>query len=173
MTVMPPEPYTAAQKLNEALVDFTACIGAALPDVCSYGLIIGEGYVPFDPDPEDNCPDLSKDEILCTQAWVRVESITPQATPNTYEENDGDGTTLAIELEVGILRCFETPEDGQAPTATNILAASMQAIEDMNALYCAAMDCEVWAKIESGSWLPSGPLGGQYGGIWTFTVYPE
>lgn len=61
-------------RLQDALIQFTGCIGEAMPDICSYGLTIGESYVPFDPDTEDGC---EEDEAICSQVWVRVESINP------------------------------------------------------------------------------------------------
>lgn len=155
-----------ADRLNEALVGFTGCIGEALENLCSYGLTIGETYVPFDPDPEDDC---DEDEVACSQAWVRVMGVTPTTAPEGFA-GEGCGVELSVELEVGILRCIDIPEDGEAPTATDVMVAAMQAMEDMQAIYCAAMDCAVWESITSGSWAPEGPLGAQYGGTWTFTV---
>lgn len=157
-----PDPAAA---LNEALVAFTGCIGEALADICSYGLTIGETYVPFDPDPEDDC---DEDEVACSQAWVRVMAVQPAHVTESFE---GDcGGVMRLDLEVGVLRCLEIPEGGEAPTATDVLVASMQAMTDMRAIHCAAMACEVWDSIETGQWSPSGPLGGQYGGTWTFSV---
>lgn len=151
-------------RLNEALVGFTGCIGEAVEDICSFGLTIGETYVPFDPDPEDDC---DADDVACSQVWVRVMGVTPTAS----EGWDADcGSVMRIDIEVGVLRCFEIPEEGEAPSTTDVLAAALQAMTDMNAIYCAAMACEVWESIDAGQWTPSGPLGGQYGGIWTFTV---
>lgn len=156
-----------ADALNEALLQFTACVGESLTDVCSYGITIGDSYVPFDPDPEDDC---EEGEAACSQAWVRVMGITPTAT--TGFDGGDCSATLSLDLEVGVLRCIETPEDGEAPAASDVLIASMQAMEDMKAIYCAAMSCEVWDSITAGEWSPTGPLGGQYGGIWVFTVQP-
>lgn len=160
---MLPDP---ADRLNTALVAFTGCIGESLADLCSYGLTIGETYVPFNPDPDDDC---DEDEAICSQAWVRVMGVTPTAAPESFG-GQGCGVELSVELEVGVLRCLDIPEGGEAPTATDVMAASMQAMSDMQTIYCAAMACEVWESIESGSWAPEGPLGGQYGGTWTFTV---
>jgi hypothetical protein len=154
-----------SDRLNTALVMFTGCIGESLADICSYGLTIGETYVPFDPDPEDNCPD---DEAACSQAWVRVMGVNPTDVPESFD-NDCS-VDLRLTLEVGVLRCLDIPEDGEAPTASDVLVAATQAMADMNAIYCAAMGCDVWDSIDSGSWVPTGPLGGQYGGIWTFDV---
>lgn len=164
-------PETGSDALNVALVAFTGCVGEAFRDaedeadrICSYGLTIGETYVPFDPDPEDDCED---DEAVCSQLWVRVMNVTPQAV-NSW---GGDcATSLDLDIEVGVIRCIEMPEDGEAPLASNVLAAALQAASDMNRVFCAAMACEVWEKITSNQWTPMGPLGGQHGGIWTFTV---
>jgi hypothetical protein len=161
------QPLTRDEQLHQALIEFTACVGNALADICSYGLTIGEAYVPFDPDPDDEC---DSDEVQCSQAWVRVMSAAP--TPQAVESWAGEdcSLTLRMDLEVGVLRCIEIPEGGEAPTASDVLAAAVQSMDDMNAILCAALGCEVWDSISVGSWAPSGPLGGQYGGTWTFTV---
>lgn len=151
--------------LQDALIDFTGCIGEALVDICSYGLTIGETYVPFDPDPEDDCPD---NVAACSQAWVRVMGVQPTAAPQSF--GNDCSVDLKLTLEVGVLRCIDIPEDGEAPTASDVLVAALQSMDDMKVIYCAAMSCEVWDSIESGSWTPNGPLGGQYGGVWTFDV---
>lgn len=151
--------------LQTALVSFTGCIGEALDGICSYGLTVGEAYVPFDPDEEDECED---GEAACSQVWVRVMNVEPV---HMQESFGGDcGAVMQVQLEVGVLRCFEIPAEGEAPSATDLLAYALQAMEDMKALYCAAMNCDVWDSITSGVWEPTGPLGGQYGGIWTFTA---
>lgn len=156
-------PTTGADRLNEALVAFTGCVGESLEDICSYSLTIGETYVPFEPD-EDDDEDC---DAQCSQAWVRVMNVTPVSSDSW--DNDC-ATVMRIDLEVGVLRCIEIPDDGEAPTGLDVMTAAMQSMQDMNAIYCAAMACEVWNAIDAGQWAPSGPLGGQYGGMWTFTV---
>lgn len=173
MSETPPETVDPAEALNEALVAFTACVGEALDGICTYGLTIGETYVPFDPDPDEvlsaECePD--DDGFICSQLWVRVmDSKILHVEENSFSHGECGGV-MSLSLEVGVLRCLDIPEDGKAPTATDMLVASMQAMTDMKAIHCAAMDCEVWDSINSLTWVPSGPLGGQYGGIWTFEV---
>lgn len=168
MTVTPTE-TEPTERLHEALVEFTACIGNALEGVCSYGFTIGEAYVPFDMDPDEDCDD-SEDDVSCSQAWVRVASVVPQSGGVEGFGGQDCYLTLSLDLEVGVLRCLEIPEDGEAPTTTDVLLAGLQAMDDMNAMLCAALGCEVWDSISVGQWQPVGPLGGQYGGIWTFTV---
>lgn len=161
---------TPAEAINTALMAFTSCIGESLDGICSYGLTIGAEYVPFDPDEEDGCED---DEALCSQAWVRVDNV---ATSGSASWGGDCAVEMVLTLEVGVLRCIAIEEDGEAPTATDVMAAAFQSMDDMNSIFCAAMGCEtsegvhVFASIESGTWVPLGPLGGQYGGTWTFTA---
>lgn len=169
MSTTPEEPTTPDERLHEALVGFTGCIGEAIEGICSYGLTIGAEYVPFDPDPEDECED---DEALCSQMWVRVVDVQPTAVPDSFEAG-GCYASLRLNLEVGVIRCLEIPEGGEAPTASDVLVAAMQAMTDMNTIFCAAMNCEVWDEINAGQWSPLGPLGGQNGGTWTFSVILE
>lgn len=152
--------------LHQSLVEFAGCVGEALEGICSYGLTVGETYVPFDPDPEDDC---DEEETQCSQAWVRV--MTGGITNVSDGFDGGDcAASMRLTLEVGVLRCFDIPEEGAAPTATEVLVAALQSATDMKAIYCAAMSCEVWDAINAGSWAPMGPMGGQYGGTWTFDV---
>jgi hypothetical protein len=170
------QPTTLADRIHAALVGFTACIGTSLEGICSYSLTFGDTYIPFMPNEDDDC-DTDED---CNQAWVRVTGVTV-----AYDDDKGwdktpggdggpcDGTcggTFSIGLEVGVLRCYEVPEGGEAPTADLVLASAMQSVEDMSAIYLAAMNCEEWESIDTQGWNPEGPLGGQYGGWWNFTV---
>lgn len=164
----PGERYTA--RLQAALVEFSGCIGNALDGICSFGLTMGENYVPFDLDEDEDCDEENGEMPDCSQAWVRVMSVTP--TPGAPVSWDGKevGVELMIDLEVGVIRCLDIPEDGEAPTTTEVLTQALQSVEDMNDMLCAAMSCDVWESISIGSWAPLGPLGGQHGGSWTFTV---
>lgn len=167
MTEPTPEvsPQLRADALNEALVGFTGCVGEALEGICSVGLTIGEAYVPFEPDDDEEC---DEDDAYCSQAWVRVEGVRPEIEESF--EAGGCAARLFVTIEVGVMRCFTIPDKGEAPTATDVLVASMQGMDDMQAIFCAAMNCEVWVSIEASPWQPLGPMGGQYGGVWTFTA---
>lgn len=159
-------PASGLERLHDALIQFTGCIGNALEDICSYGLTIGEEYVPFDPDPEDECDD---EEVQCSQAWVRVVSVVATKLSESFDGSDC-ASTLALELEVGVIRCVPIEEDGEAPKASDVLIAALQAMTDMNTIHCAAFGCEVWESLSAGQWVPFGPLGGQHGGTWSFTA---
>lgn len=159
------------ERFHNALIAFTAAIGNAL-DVCSYGLTIGEAYVPFDSDAEDECDEDTEDAALCTQAWVRVTDISPTGGVTGFDGSQCD-SLLRLGLEVGVLRCMTIEEQGEAPKASDVLVAALQSMDDMRAIYRAATedpDAAVWDTLLAGQWVPNGPMGGQYGGIWTFTV---
>lgn len=168
MTTLPVGSGDPLPPLHASLLLFTGCVGESVPDICSYGLTIGETYVPFDPDPEEDC---GEDTAICSQIWVRVTDINPT---NITDGMAGSSCSmsLAIGLEVGIIRCIEIPEGGEAPEASEVMVAALQTMDDMQALLCAAVNCEVdaWDEITVGAWTPIGPEGGQYGGMWTFTV---
>jgi hypothetical protein len=157
-----------ADALNDALVAFTGAIGEAVTGICSYGLTYGDTYVPFAPDDIDQtCTDV--EEAMCSQVWVRLISASP--SPGAVEAWTGDcAIEMSMQLEVGVVRCVGIPEGGEAPAATDALIAAIQANDDMMAIHCAAMATEVWSSITTGTWQPHGPIGGQYGGTWDFTV---
>lgn len=166
--------------LTTGLLNVAMSVGAALDDLCSYGLTVGESYVPFDPDPEDE--DCGHDEGGCSQAWVRVMSISDRLlteeggdwSEGDLDSADEDGDCscgFVVDFEVGAIRCFPTADGGAAPTATEVLLASGQTMDDMAAIRCAVMNTK-WpgASLEVGQWVPMGPAGMMYGGVWTFTV---
>lgn len=157
---------TPTEQLQDALLGFTGCIGQSLEDICSYGLTIGEAYIPFDPDDDSPC---DPEEIPCSQAWVRVMHVLPTDVSETFAGSECT-SVLSITLEAGVIRCIPIEEEGEAPKESDVLAAAMQSMADMLAIQCAALGCEVWESIILNEWVPHGPLGGQYGGTWTFTV---
>lgn len=158
----------AVLALQNAIITFTGCISDALPDICSVGFTLGEGYVPFDPDPDEDCKGT---DVECSQAWVRAMNIQPKGGGAVGFGGADCSMTLTLELEVGVLRCLKIPPRAKAPTATDVLVAGMQALTDAQAILCAALACDAWDDtVQVGAWNPSGPLGGQHGGTWTFLV---
>lgn len=153
--------------LEDAIATFVGCMGEAFPDICSHGLVAGEAYVPFNPDDDEDC---GEDDVVCSQVWVRVTGI------NAVSEENMSGSDCAIDyeigLEVGVYRCYDVPGDGEAPSATESMACALQALADMKTMQEAAYGCEVWSGINFGQWSPLGPMGGQFGGMWTMTAFP-
>lgn len=166
----PGSDVSPADALNEALLQFAACVGTSVPDICTYSLTIGDTYTPFEADDEDECDEGA---AMCSQIWVRVSNIGVVDPGQGGWGGNSCAVMLSLTLEVGVLRCIEVPEEGDPPTATDVMLAATQSMDDMNRILCAAMSCEVWDSIDVGTWTPAGPLGGQYGGIWTFTVEPK
>ena len=166
MTEMPPDSPSLAStdRLLDALTSFLTCMHAAVPDICSSSLIHGESYVPFDPDSDSDC---SADDAACSQLWVRISNAAPLLQPGWHP---GCSIEMQMTLEVGVIRCIDIPEGGEAPTETDVFAAAVQSTTDMDALLHAALCCDVWTSLDSPAWSPLGPLGGQFGGTWAFTV---
>jgi hypothetical protein len=160
---------TPEERLHDALLNFTGCVGMAIEGICSYGLTIGASYVPFDPDPGDETDDCGPEDTPCSQLWVRVTDVTPVAISETFDGSQC-AALLRLGLEVGVVRCIPIEEEGEAPKASDVMVAAMQSMSDMLLIQCGALSCEAWESINIGSWTPHGPLGGQYGGTWTFTV---
>lgn len=172
-------PNTLADAINAALVGLAGCVGSALDDICTYSVTFGEAYVPFQPDEGEECDEDTEED--CNQAWVRVTDVNVVMDDKGWDTTPGGddgscegacGGTFQIGVEIGVLRCYPIPEKGEAPTATDVMSYSMQSMIDMTAIYQAAMNCDD-AGIEHivvGQWQPEGPLGGQYGGFWNFTI---
>lgn len=158
---------TRSDAVLDALTDFTACIDSSLEDLCSFGLTIGDSYAPFQPD-EDDEHECEEDAQCLSQGWVRVDNVGITAS-KAWDETCG--AQIEFRIEVGVLRCIEIPEGGEAPTASDVFVAAAQAMDDMLAIQCSAMGCEdIWTSIRAEGWTPVGPLGGQSGGIWMFFV---
>jgi hypothetical protein len=162
-------------RFQNAMIETVGCVADALDDVCSVGFTIGESYVPFDPDPDDKSCRVK--DTMCSQAWIRVMSVQPTGTATLGFDGANCSMSMVAEIEVGVLRCIKTPAKGKAPTETDVLMYAMQAMNDMNSILCAVLSCgpvegeSVWDETPSvGVWRPQGPLGGQYGGTWTFRV---
>lgn len=178
---------TPGAALTVGLLNISESVGQSLPDLCSYGLTVGESYVPFDPDEEDE--DCGHDEGGCSQAWVRVMGINDRPLSADGGDGWGDGDLdgwgdddddkddedckcgFVVDFEVGAIRCFPAADGGAAPTATEVLLAASQTMDDMSMIRCAVMNTK-WdgASLEVGQWVPMGPAGMMYGGVWTFTV---
>lgn len=169
MSEVTPEKPVPGENIQMAFAAFVSCIADAFPDVCSVGMTIGSEYVPFRPDPDDDCEDDEDDEEFCTQVWVRFTGAA--VSGSTGFDGGFCGSEMEMGVEVGIYRCFEMDEDGEAPTATQMFEAALQSIEDQATILCAANACDVWSKIVAGQWTPLGPQGYQYGGQWSFTTW--
>lgn len=155
--------------------DLAACLcaeltpdGAAGPDLCFCGVLPGE-IVVADVGAEENC------DNGCGMAWTRIESAYPsesvaqvRVTPNSC------GAQLGIDIELGVLRCYPLPDNGQPPDAQVLAEAAAAQQNDMMAIWRAVNCCEILKDVNVdyllGVFAPSGPLGGVVGGTWTVSV---
>lgn len=156
--------------LSTTLESLAACLCAELvdvgPDLCFCGVIIGEDT--YDLSGIGDCESGG-----CGQAWVRVTS-SYMASELGVQDTDGGNCNLElnVELEIGVLRCLEIPDRGEANTPAELLAAFRQQQADMLAvrrsvLCCDAVDIE---DVIMGVFSPIGPQGGLYGGVWTVVL---
>ena len=109
------------------------------------------------------------------QAWVRVVRIYPSNTFPQIEQNPrrSCGSDLAVELEIGVLRCAPMPTDaGRIPPtmsaqwdATRLQMADMAAMQ--RAVQCCYSDSDL---VMLGNYTPAGPTGGVVGGTWQVFV---
>jgi hypothetical protein len=151
--------------LSATLEALATCVCAELgsPGFCFCGVIIGEDT--YDLSGIGDCADDA-----CGQAWVRVtDSYMASSLGEQDVEGGNCGLELNVEVEIGAIRCLETPERGEANTPEELLAAFRQANADMLAIRRAVFCCDAIdpKDVILGTWTPQGPLGGLYGGIWT------
>lgn len=118
-----------------------------------------------------------RDECCEGLAWVRVTGIVPSSTVNwpaadVVPTNCGP-QMLAVQLEMGIVRCAPTPPAEQLVTDEQWNALSELILDDYAAMYrafCCLMDRYDTRKFLLGSWTPLGPDGNCIGGILPLTV---
>lgn len=121
--------------------------------------------------PGDSWYDMTTPGEDTGQAWVRLANMYPATNfgePDTSLSNCTKGT--GIELEIGVIRCFEIPDNGENPSQELLLELLDKQVIDAGALRTAVECCEHFEDYSLGVWSPIGPLGGIYGGVWTLTA---
>lgn len=147
------------------MASLATCLCATLaeegaPQPCFCGVLPGEIAVA---DYATGCDDASKDGM----AWVRLTTAYPAKGVGRVSEDVGNcGTELGVEFEMGILRCFPVPDDGEAPSPEEMLAAAEQQHHDLLIMRKALFCCDALPNNSYilSAYRPSGPLGGVYGG---------
>ncbi|MFE2995016.1 hypothetical protein ACFXG4_08395 [Nocardia sp. NPDC059246] len=106
-------------------------------------------------------------------AWSRVVSITPTVdfpTPIARAVPAGQVAQLAAVFELGVTRCYYTPEDNSMPEIGVLDSMARDAADDaaamLRAVQCSGLDPDAMV----GPWVPRGPQGGIHGGTMTVTV---
>lgn len=165
MSEVPPEEYTEDTEIWPLMVQMQQCLCETLEE---RGLLPGDCFCGMTPGAQVTW-DYSQG-----QAWVRLSSVFPSAVfPSQSFALNNCGTTLAAELEVGVLQCTPVPssdgsppDEGQQFEATRLQLATMAAVR--HAILCCAASSDM--DLLLGAYEPQGPQGGLVGGTWTVSV---
>lgn len=135
-----------------------------LPGVCFCGVLPGSSVAL---DYVNSCTDAT-----CGMAWVRLVSATPGGlSSDLLTQTNNCETGLRLNVEVGIVRCSPSPDDeGNPPSAEDMLAATELQIDDMMLMRRAITCCVDSHDYLLGSYSPFGPEGGAVGGFWTVQI---
>lgn len=161
MSVVPVAPSKIAVIL-EAVAD---CLCQQIaddgrPEVCFCGVVPGALAVA---DLVGNCGDI------CGMAWVRMEQMYPATTVGVPNGDPGNcGKALAIDFEVGMLRCSEPTESDPA----GLLQSTEDQIADAETMFRAVRCCPALPSADTvvGPYTPLGPDGGTVGGTMLVSV---
>lgn len=139
-----------------------------VPDVCFCGIVPGDQAV-------GNYAGDCKD--VCGMAWVRLVQMYPMVSIGSPDVTPGNcGTGIGIDVELGILRCITVgDEQGNLPTAAELLAATQLQIADALIMRKAVQCCDAvpWKDTIVTTYTPSGPLGGLVGGMLNVSMGTE
>lgn len=151
-------PLYPTSTVGEVLEEVADCLCAqiaadGLPDVCFCGVVPGANVVA---DQVGNCGDV------CGMAWVRLEQMYPSTVvgqPSAEPGNCAKG--LAVDIEVGIIRCIESE-----PDAADLLAAAELQAADAQCMFRALTCCPCLPSMNTlvSPYTPLGPDGGTVGG---------
>ena len=130
--------------------------------LCFCDVAPGEG-VAHDYGFGDSCGDAQG------MAWVRLMQEYPAVTPGEPSLANC-GTLRGIEVEVGLLRPYFIQEEGI--TSEIAVEAVRGQYEDKAMLRKVILCCEAFGKKDLilGTYVPVGPLGGIFGGIYQFVA---
>lgn len=156
---------------NLLLTELAACLcaeltpdGADEPDLCFCGVLPGRIAIA---DAGFEC------DNSCGMAWVRLDAAYPATGPGVVaEQQNSCGSLLGLDIEIGVLRCYDTPADGSAPEGAALAASVALQNEGMMAIRRAIKCCEALSDVDYilGLFTPDGPQGGLVGGAWSLSV---
>ena len=155
MSLAPTAAVSKVAVILEAVADCLCAQIAAdgLPEVCFCGVVPGAIAVA---DQVGSCGDV------CGMAWVRLEQMYPAVTVGVPNADPGNcGKALALDIEVGLIRCVESE-----PDAADLLAATELQVADAECLFRAVRCCPALPSMDTvvAPYTPLGPDGGTVGG---------
>lgn len=164
MTTNPTEP--APNLVFDRLTDLAACLCAQIekdgsPPTCFCGVIPGDTAVA---DYAGDC------DVACGMAWVRLVSSYPAVGVGRVDETAGNcSASLGFDVELGIMRCINVPEDGGPPSDAELLESTRLQTADMMTMWRAVACCPSLSSKDFmlSGYQPMGPLGGMVGGGFT------
>lgn len=139
----------------------TAIAEAKLPPVCALAVMPGQGVAH---DFVYSCDD--KDGL----AWVQLTAQYPST--NVAQPTRGVtkcGADYGIGVNIGIIRSFPIPEDGEPPEVSVFEAMALQQLREMEVIRYALVCCYP-EDVALGSYTPIGPQGGAFGGAWVANI---
>lgn len=159
-----------ADLVSNVLATLATCLCAQIttdggPEPCFCGVVPGDAVVQ---DYAGNCVDL------CGMAWVRLVSLYPASGVGFIDENAGNcASELGLEIEIGLMRCAEMPDDrGNPPTDAALLRSvelqTAGALTMRRAILCCPSLSPKDYKL--GPYAPAGPMGGLVGGTWQLSL---
>ena len=111
------------------------------------------------------------------QAWVQIQQIGPTENFPTIQTGPMrcHPPEHAVQLNVAILRCASTVDDGGDPPAASTLTGEFEKVQRDRAIIDEAMTCCYLPSADPGTytigvWTPLGPSGGCVGGQRTLTL---
>lgn len=149
------------------LTDIAACLCAELGDgLCFCGVVPGREFA------HDYIWTCDTDGP-CGAAWVRLVTAYPADGVGVRQQNPtGCGTSLGLDVEVGVLRCVEQPSNGKAPTEEMLAVAAEEQLGDLVAIRRMLSCCSSLTDLDYtlGTYTPIGPRGAVAGGTWSLSV---
>lgn len=156
-------PLEVANPIESLMADLSTClcsqiISDGLPSLCFCGVVPGNAVAL---DYVGEC-----DDEVCGMAWVRLMAAYPASTIGQASTRPGNCSTgIGIDVEIGIIRCFDAGDGQTPPDPAELTAAAALANADMLAMWRAVSCCRRSKDFVIGSYVPYGPEGGVYGGI--------
>lgn len=165
MSEVPPEDYVEDDIIWPIMVQMQQCLCETLAD---RGLLPGDCFCGLVPGQQVTW-DYSQG-----MAWVRLDSNVPSSVfPNQSFDLNNCGTTLAAEIEIGVLHCAPGPaSDGSPPTQAQQFESTRLQMATMAAMRAAILCCADGTDLDMilGGYTPQGPNGNLVGGVWTVSV---
>lgn len=114
------------------------------------------------------------DDGSCGIAYVRLGNVYPSSQVGVATVNPGNcAIGTGLDIEMGMLRCFELNEDGSPSSPAQLLEASRIQYADILVMQKALVCCE-WLPAEDfvvGTYQPVGPSGGVVGGAFPLSAW--